>query len=98
MICSPMVLWPDDVETDMITLQEVMGPWTREVVNGEGGGLLALTEVIKGVWKDRVQKWGEREEQMGGDRIWADVEGELKENWAAVWKENEEEGNRIFSG
>jgi hypothetical protein len=98
MICSPMVMWPDDVPTDMDTLQEVMGPWTREIVNGDGGGLLALTEVMKSVWKDRLERWGEKKEWMGGDKVWEDVEPELKVNWEEVWKENQEEGNKIFMG
>jgi hypothetical protein len=98
MICSPMVVWPDDVPTDMDTLQEVMGPWTREIVNGDGGGLLALTEVMTSVWNERLEKWGEKKEMMGGDKIWDDVELELKVNWEEVWKENQEEGNKTFMG
>jgi hypothetical protein len=96
MICPPMVHWPDDVETDMDTLQEVMGPWTREIIHGDGGGLMAVTEVIKAVWKDRLQKWGEKEEHVRATEVWEDVESELRENWEAVWKENEEEGHKIF--
>jgi hypothetical protein len=96
MICPPMVHWPDDVETDMDTLQEVMGPWTREIIHGDGGGLMAVTEVIKAVWKDRLQKWGEKEEHVRATEVWEDVESELRENWEVVWKENEEEGHKIF--
>jgi len=96
MICSPMVQWPDDVPTDMNILQEVMGPWTREIVNGEDGGLLALTEVMRNVWRDRVEKWGEKRECMGTDKIWDDLEGDLKTNWEEVWKEHQMEGNMTF--
>lgn len=95
-ICSPMVAWPEDVEADADILEEVMGPWTGEVVNGEGGGLLAMTEVVRGVWRDRKEKWGEMEEYVRDGEVWEDLESELKADWEVVWKENQEEGIRVF--
>lgn len=96
MICSPMVTWPEGVETDVEVLEEVMNPWTREIVGGKDGGLLALSEVIQSTWKERTSKWGEKEEYMGGNRIWADIESDLKEHWEVVWKENEDEGLAVI--
>lgn len=89
-ICSPMVERPEDAETDV----GILG----EIVNGEGGGLLAVTEVVRGVWKDRKEKWGEREECVRDGEVWEDLESELRANWEAVWKENQEEGNKVFMG
>ncbi|KAA8896191.1 hypothetical protein FN846DRAFT_783928 [Sphaerosporella brunnea] len=65
---------------------------------GGGGGLLALTEVMRDVWKERMEKWGEQKELMGADKIWEDVEPELKVNWSEVWKENQEEDFKTFMG
>lgn len=75
-----------------------MGPWTKEIVNGEGGGLLGITEVVNDAWKQRKELYREKEPFMGGNRIWGDMEEELKDNWVQVWKENQEEGNLVFSG
>lgn len=96
MICPAMVQWPEGIPSNMNILQEVMDPWTHKIVNGDGGGLLALTEVIKNVWRDRVERWGEKKENMATDRVWGGLEDDLKDNWEAVWREHQSNGSTTF--
>ncbi|TGZ80153.1 hypothetical protein EX30DRAFT_349613 [Ascodesmis nigricans] len=86
-ICSPLVSWPEGTEKDMDIAAEVLEPWTKKIVTGKGGGLLAITDVIQQVWRQRVED-GESIDAIGCELVWNELEAELRTNWEDVWAEH----------
>ncbi|KAL7266668.1 hypothetical protein RUND412_010781 [Rhizina undulata] len=86
-ICSPLVEWGEETPVDQVVYQEVVTRWMQKAVNGkleEGLGLVALTEVMRGVWRERVEVWGEREEVVTAGKVWGGLNAKLKKDWDRV--------------
>jgi hypothetical protein len=98
LIVSPMVHWPKDVAPDEEVVKAVIGPWTNEIISGDGGGLVMLTEVVRDAWRERLEKYQEPRESMGGDEIWKGIDIELRMNWEAVKDWNQGQEMAVFMG
>ncbi|KAF3932038.1 hypothetical protein ABW20_dc0104419 [Dactylellina cionopaga] len=88
-ICSPLVEWGVGDEVDHDVLGEVLMPYIgRALQTGEkeGGGMLLLGKVVKGVWEER-RRLGEP--NVGA--LWEGLPARIKGNWELVSNTYEKE-------
>ncbi len=97
-VIGPYISGPKDMVYD----STLMGDFTEVMTKMPEYGLLIVTEVMRDVWRERVEVYGERPEEVGGNDIWGQVDPRTRKEWETMLpiavQFAKEEGQHFFPG